>query len=98
MDVCEQQAQCHRLEAARLDIAQGVSIACRLRHFQAIGEQVLGVQPVVDKTLAGKALALGNLALVMWEDIVDTAGMDVELPAEMADGHRAALDMPARKP
>ena len=40
---------------------------------------------------------LRDLVLVVREDVVDAAGMDVEPLAEVFEGHRRALDVPARE-
>ena len=48
--------------------------------------------------LPGRRLALGDLVLVVREDEVDAAGVDVERLAEVAHAHRGALDVPARAP
>ena len=45
--------------------------------------------------MARKTLALGNLIFVMGKDIIHAAGMQIELLAEVFDGHGAALYMPA---
>ena len=44
---------------------------------------------------AAGALALGDLVLVMREAQVDTAGMDIELLAQVFGRHGGAFDMPA---
>src|SRR5262245_66159920 len=41
------------------------------------------------------AARLRDLVLVMWEDEIDAATVDVELFAEVPPGHRRALDVPA---
>jgi hypothetical protein len=48
------------------------------------------------KGLAGGRLALGDLVLVMREDQVDAAGVDVERRPEVGHAHRRAFDVPAR--
>ena len=40
---------------------------------------------------------LGDLVLVVREDVVDAAGVEVEPVTEVAPGHRRALEMPARE-
>src|SRR5215813_9720693 len=42
------------------------------------------------------AHTLGNLVLVVWEDQIETAAMDVKRLAELGIAHRGALDVPAR--
>ena len=46
-------------------------------------KQVLAVHPAADHAVAGDALGLGDLVLVVGEDVVDAAGVDVELLAEV---------------
>ena len=45
--------------------------------------------------MAGRRLALSDLVLVMRKNVVDRAGVDVELLSEVLHRHRRALDMPA---
>src|SRR4029450_11495124 len=44
------------------------------------------------------AARLGDLVLVVWEDEVEAAAVDLEDGPEMLLGHRGALDVPARPP
>src|SRR5437762_13360541 len=53
------------------------------------------MQPVTDEFLSGHALALSNFRLVMRENIIDAAAMDIELITQQRSRHRAALDVPA---
>src|SRR5579885_3472330 len=53
------------------------------------------MHPVVDVALAGKALALRDLVLVVRKDIIHATCMDIEMLAQVLHRHRAALDMPA---
>src|SRR5579885_263076 len=46
--------------------------------------------------MAGGALGLRYLVLVMNRDVVETAGMDIQRLAQVLHRHRRALDMPAR--
>ena len=78
-----------------MQVAQGVEIAERLRHFLALDHEVRAVQPVADEFFAGAAFGLRDLGLVMREDVVDAAAMDIEFRAEEGGGHGAALDVPA---
>ena len=70
-------------------------IAHRLRHLDAVGEQVLAVRPDAHYVFAGVALALGDFALVVGEYVVHAAGVDVKALAEVFDGHSGAFNMPA---
>ena len=59
--------------------------------------QVLDVHPEARERLAGRALALRDLVLVVREDQIDAAGVDVDRRlAEQPQRHRRALDVPAR--
>src|SRR5260370_33258021 len=60
------------------------------------GEEAV-MQPVArERRAAMGADALGDLVLVVWEDEVEPAAMDVEGLAEMRLGHRRAFDVPTR--
>src|SRR5947209_20477199 len=53
------------------------------------------MRPITHKRLfAGESFALGDLVLVMGEDQVGPAAVDVELVAEGLAGHGRALDVP----
>ncbi len=47
---------------------------------------------------AGEGLALGSLVLVVGKDVVDPAGVDVDLGPEVLGAHSGALDVPPREP
>src|SRR3990172_7897004 len=54
------------------------------------------VDPVADEGLyAGEGLGLGDLVLVMGEDQVLAPAVDVDLLAQVLEGHGRALDVPA---
>ncbi len=91
----EEVAHGARAGAPLQQLAQGVEVAERLGHLLAVDDQVLGVQPGADERLAGGRLALGDLVLVVGEDVVHAAGVDVEALAEVLHAHRRALDVPA---
>jgi hypothetical protein len=55
-----------------------------------------GVEPEARHRLAGERLADRVLVLVVREDQVLAAGVDVELLAQVLRGHRRALDVPPR--
>ena len=54
------------------------------------------MQPGPHEGLAGGRLRLGDLVLVVREDEVDAAGVDVEGRTQVAHAHGRALDVPAR--
>ena len=62
-----------------------------------LGQQAV-VQPVRGERLAAEALRLHQLVLVVGEDQVEAAAVDVEVPAEELHAHRRALDVPPRPP
>src|SRR4051812_31461820 len=80
-------------------ITCGIKITKRFAHLLAFDEQVRAVQPVVHKMLAGllqtSAFALGNLVLVMRENQIFAAHVDIEAGPEQFHAHCAALDVPA---
>ena len=65
--------------------------------FCVVDDQVLDVEPEARELMAGGALALRDLVLVVREDQVDAAGVNVDrwLP-EQTQRHRRALEVPAR--
>ena len=92
------QEQAQRLEVVGLgDLADGDDVAERLRHLLAAEVHHAGVQPVArELPVAERALRLRDLVLVVREDEVGAAAVDVERLAEVAVRHRRALDVPAR--
>src|SRR2546423_5286883 len=56
------------------------------------------MQPVMRERLARVGLGLGDLALVVREDQIGAAAVDVKALAQVAYGHHRALDVPARPP
>src|SRR5690242_21531484 len=48
--------------------------------------------------MTGRRLGLGDLVLVMREDEVDAAGVDVERVSQQVDRHRRALEVPTGAP
>src|SRR5258708_12177193 len=80
-------------------LVHGEEIAERLAHLLAGDVQEAVVHPVLrHDAMAEGAAALRDLVLVVREDEVESAGMDVECLAEMLGPHRRALDVPARPP
>src|SRR6185312_12808709 len=71
-------------------------VAESLGHLGAVGEKEGTVAPEARKGRAGRRLGLRDLVLVMREDQIDSAGMNVERLAEQVDRHRRALQVPAR--
>src|SRR5687768_876663 len=78
-----------------LDLGEGEDVAQRLRHLLLIDVEVLAVEPVADERLSGRTLALRDLVLVVREDQVDCAGVNVEGLAEEVHRHRGTLEVPS---
>src|SRR6185369_15134806 len=89
-------AQRARRDAAVEDLADTGDVAGRLGHLRSARLEVGAVEPGSDERLPGGRLALRDLVLVMGEDQVDAARVDVERRPEMLHRHRRALDVPAR--
>ena len=76
-------------------VADEHEVAERLRHLLALVAHHRRVHPVAGERLAGDALALRDLALVVREDEVGAAAVQVDGGAELVHGHHRALDVPA---
>src|SRR5690606_10669719 len=76
--------------------AQGHDVAEGLGHLLGVEEQEAGVEPVAGEGLAGSGLGLGDRVVVVREDEVLAAGVDVEGLAELGHAHGGALEVPAR--
>ena len=63
----------------------------------AKGEQVLGMDPVVDVLVSKGPFALGYLVLVVGENVVHPAGMNVEPLAQIFGCHGGAFYVPTGK-
>src|SRR6185437_791067 len=57
---------------------------------------MLEVNPVANELLPRRAFTLRDLILVMREDKIDAAGVNVERLTKIFHRHRRALDMPTR--
>lgn len=80
-------------------LVDGDEIALGLRHLAAFDLQEAVVHPDIRHHLgAVGATRLGDLVLVMRENQVDAAAVDVEDVAEIAPAHRRAFDVPAGSP
>ncbi len=90
-----QVAQRERIDAALHQLGDALEVARRLGHLLAVHQQELAVDPGPGRRPADDRRRLGDLVLVVREDVVDAAGVDVELRAEIAHRHRRALDVPA---
>src|SRR5881296_3807394 len=101
MGLPEQEPYGRRVHALVAQIAGGEKVVEPLRHFGPAHVQELAVYPDAGERLAGGRFGLGDLVLVMRENQVDAAGVDVERLAaaalpDLLERHRRALQMPAR--
>jgi len=80
------------------DVAQQEEVVERLRHLLAVDLQHAAMHPVVREGLSRGRLGLGALVLVVREDEVGPAAVNVERQAEVFLRHARALDVPARAP
>ena len=95
----QQVAHRRRPEAFFDHVGDGVGVAERLRHLLLVDNQILDVDPEARERPAGGAFALRDFVLVMREDEIDAAGMDVDRRlAEQPERHRRAFDVPAGTP
>ncbi len=78
------------------DVAEDVEVPLGLGHLLAVDDEVVAVEPVVHELDAVRRLGLGDLVLVVGEDVVDAAAVDVEGRAQVFLAHGRALDVPAR--
>ena len=95
MDGDEREAQGPRRDAGIEQLADPGDVPGRFGHLGPVHPEMGAVQPRPDEGLAGRRLALGDLVLVMREDQVHAAGVDVEGRTEVGHAHRRAFDVPA---
>ena len=89
----------HDQRVAPVLVERGVEerdVADRLGHLLALDPHHPVVHPDPRQRLAAGGLGLGDLVLVMGEDEVRAAAVDLEVGAEDRLRHRRALDVPAR--
>ena len=77
-------------------VADGEEVVQALGHLLIIHVDEAVVHPVAGELAAVGALALGDLVLMVGEDEVLTAAVEVDGLAQMGAAHGAALDVPAR--
>ena len=92
-----QVAQGQGVDAALGQLGDPFEVAGRLGHLSPRHQQVLAVDPDGGGWPADQRRRLRDLVLVVREDVVDAAGVDVEPLAEVFEGHRRALEVPARE-
>ena len=79
-------------------VTQRVLVPQGLGHLVAVHDQVGAVQPDLHEGLACAALRLGDLVLVVREDVVHTAAVYIERLSEIFCAHCRAFDVPTRPP
>ena len=82
---------------AREELLEGDEVVVGLTHLLTIDGEHIVVHPVLHGRMAHRGLSLGYLALVMGEDEVHAATVDVEHLAQILTTHSCALAMPARE-
>ena len=92
-----QVAEGERVDALVDELGDALEVAGRLGHLAAAHQQMLAVDPVACRDLARDGDRLGDLVLVVGEDVIDAAGVDLELVAQVPASHRRALEVPARE-
>src|SRR5437867_10984439 len=78
------------------DLADREKVPQRLGHLLLVDLHESVVDPVPGKLLARRRAGLGNLVLVVREDEVLAAPVDVERVAQVLDRHGGTFDVPAR--
>ena len=76
-------------------VADENQVAQGLRHLLALVRHQRLVHPVAHEAVAGGRLRLGRLALVVGEDEVGAAAVQVDGGAQLPHGQGRALDVPA---
>ena len=90
-------AERQRVNAPADQVIQQENIARGLSHFRPIRQQVLAVDPVVDMDAVKSPLALGDFILVVGENVIHAAGMQVKPLPQILAGHGGTFDMPTGK-
>ncbi len=92
----EREAHLARLRARELlEVREGVEVLQALRHLRAGDEEVLVVEPRLHERLPRRGLRLRDLVLVVREDEVHAAGVEVDGLAEVTHRQSGALEVPA---
>ena len=95
--MCVQHEETKHLQIIFLaDLTNSKEIAQRFGHLTVINIQECIMHPVMRELLAAASLALCDLVLMMREDQILSAAVDVDLLAQIFLGHDRALNVPAR--
>ena len=90
-----EQTVSHGVITLALQQADGEELALGLTHLAGIGVQMVDMEPVIAPLVTHIALRLGNLIGVVREGIVDAAGVDIQILAQVLHGNAGTLNMPA---
>src|SRR5207302_5183058 len=90
-------AERERVKSLLLELGHAKEVAGGLRHPRARQHQQPAVHPQAHHAMSRDGFRLRDLGLVMREDVVGAACVDVESVAEYGHRHRGAFDVPARK-
>ena len=77
------------------NVADGLEVAERLGHLFRIHLHEAVVHPDVGERLAERGLGLGDFVLVMGEDEVEAAAVDIQRKRDVLFAHGRAFDVPA---
>lgn len=89
MGAGDEQVADRRGAIARLQqVRNGPEVAEALGHLLLADGQVLAMAPDPNERLPGRRLGLGDLVLVVGEDVVDPAAVDVQALTEQRHAHR----------
>ena len=95
--MCAQHKEAQHLQIVFLtDFTDGKEISEGFGHLLVIDVQEAIVHPVICKGLVVCCLRLRDFILVMREDKILTACMDIDLLTQVLLGHDRTLNMPAR--
>ncbi len=78
-----------------VDLPDGLEVSKGLGHLVVIDVQEGIVHPVMDERLSVCALGLGDFILMVREDQILAAGVDVDGISKIPLAHDGALDVPA---
>ena len=91
----QRESEGSRIGARSKEIAHAGNVAERFRHLVATHLEVGAVHPGADERLPCRCLRLRDLILMVGEDQVDRAGVNIDLLTKVAHAHRRALQVPA---
>src|SRR3989339_50913 len=94
MRLQEKVADCQGIKAALYNIIQRIKIALGFAHLLAINHYKLVMQPKTHDVSAKCTLGLGNLVSMVDRNMIHSAGVNINLPAQIFYAHRRAFNVP----